>query len=378
MTGTEAVLQRFIARGHPAIRASHAKTLEFTADPQIGERATCVVGVAAELPAVAVAGPIRLTLQVGDHCLECTAVGNSGWLPGSSAVIRRSDNRLPDTFATDADLVASRIPRELVQILRSVDTELTVTVRRAAGAAGGTLVRLRLAIGADPRLLPEATAADLVVAEDPVARARLVAAGLAPGRLAGGGTLLAAGGRLLAVSAMAPVGPGSLGQALAAAGAVEVLGFPAELAVSAAAAADSPTITVPSGSARTVAELAAANPAAALVLRCPADELAGLLSRLDRPEASVIVAPVENPERPVRTNLAGLAVSGRDELVCRVAGNPAAAGLPATDPARLVRELLAQSVTPRTIALALAALPGWSRRSAYQFVLSLSGGESAD
>ena len=126
-----------------------------------------------------------------------------------------------------------------------------------------------------------------------------------------------------------------------------------------------------------LAELAAANPAAALVLRCPADELAGLLGRLDRPGASVVVAPVDNPERPVHTRLAELAVTGRDEVICRVGGNPPAIGLPPVEPARLVRELLAQSVTPRTVALALAALPGWSRRSAYQFVLSLSGGDSA-
>ena len=40
---------------------------------------------------------------------------------------------------------------------------------------------------------------------------------------------------------------------------------------------------------------------------------------------------------------------------------------------RLVRALLAEGVSPRTIAAALGALPGVSRREAYARVLALAG-----
>jgi hypothetical protein len=390
------------AGGHPAIRASHAKTLELTAEPAITGRASCVVGVAARLPAQPVAGPIRLTLSVAGQSVSWRATGNSGWWPGSgSAVIRRSGRRLPDTFATDAELAAADLPRPLAEALAAPDATVTLQVERAAGSTG-VLVRCRLAGLGPDRVLAEAAAAELVLAEDAAARSWLASAGVpavpaSTGHTAGAAARLADGGRVLAVAGGAGT---DLTELLLAAGAVEVLGLPAELAVSAAAADRSAALHADGVRPRELPALAAAHPSLALVFRCPADRLSRLLAELGRGSTDLVLAPVDDPERPIRgrpdeltlpdratlalphrgtlalPHRGELALPHRGELACRVAGSAQPAGGPAIEPAALVRQLLAQSVSPRTVALAVAALPGWSRRSAYEFVLARSA-ESA-
>jgi hypothetical protein len=382
-----------IAGGHPAIRASHAKTLELTAETGITARASCVVGVAARLPAQPVAGPIRLTLSVAGESVSWRAIGNSGWWPASgSAVIRRSGRRLPDTFATDTELAAADLPRSLAGALAAPDAVVTLQVERAAGpigtGPGGILVRCRLAGTGPDRVLAEVAAADLVLAEDAPARSWLASAGIPTGTASAGGTAsvsaasrLAAGGRVLAVAGGAGT---DVTELLAVAGAVEVLGLPAELAVSAAAADGAAVLHADGVRLRELPALAAAHPSLALAFRCPAERLPRLLAELGRGTADLVVVPVDDPERPLRGQLSELtlperfelALPRRGELACRVAGLAQLAGGPAIEPAALVRELLGQSVTPRTVALAVAALPGWSRRSAYEFVLALSA-ESA-
>ncbi len=378
-------LARFAARGHPAIRASHAKTLELTAEPAITARASCMVGVAAALPAQPVAGPIRLTLSVAGESVSFSATGNSAWWPGSgSAVIRRSGRRLPDSYATGAGLAAADLPRSMVRALTDPDATVTVLVERDSGPADGTLVRCRVAGTGPDRLLAEIDAADLVLIEDAAARSWLASAGIPvpagkAAQLSAVQACLAGGGRLLAIAAGDGADPS---EPLAAAGSVEVLGLPAGQAVSAAAPDRSPALDAAGVRLRELPALAAAYPALALVFRCPAERLAGLLAELGRHRAAVTVARMDDPERPLRAELDDLALPGwlelprRGELACRVAGIGPPAGGPAIEPAELVRQLLGRAVTPRTVALAVAALPGWSRRSAYEFVLALSGDPS--
>ncbi len=364
-------LVRFTAHGHPAVRATHGKTLELTAEPAIGERATCVVGVAAGLPDGPVAGPIRLTLSAEGETVSCRAVGNSAWWPATgSAVIRRSGQRLPDTFATDAELAAADLPRSLARALTSPAAILTVLVERAPGPAGGTLVRCRAA-GIDlGRLRAEAAAAELVLVTDPAARPWLAAAGIDAASPGSAASRLSGGGRVLAVDGNQPADLGSL---LAAAETVEVLGVPAEHAVLAAAPGGATAVLHGGGvPPRELPVLAAANPALPLVVRCPAGRLARLLADCDRAGSQLVLAPLDDPERPHRGRLADLPLPDRGDVACWVAARPGAEQAAVIDPAALVRQLHVQSVTPRTIALAVAALPGWSRRSAYEFVLALT------
>jgi hypothetical protein len=356
---------RFTARGHQAVRATHHKTLEFTAESSITERATCVLGVAAALPARPVAGPLRFTITAGSSSVTGTATGNSAWRPGTSAVFRRSPERLPDTLATDCSLVSSAIPRELARELADPATTVTVVLEPGEEPEHGRLIRLHLAGAEDSRLAAELEAADLVLAADPAARRWLLRAGVRPGRPAEAETVLANRGRVLSVSTVAqPAAP----ELFRAAPVVEVIGVPIELAVCLAVSDPAPVLLALDAGPRELAGLAAGSPSAAVIFRCAGEDLAATVDRLDRPAAQLVVARSADPERPfILDRSATVAVAG--ELVCRLGADARAMAAP-LDPARFVRSLLTASVTPRTVALALAELPGWSRRSAYDFVLA--------
>ncbi|MFD1047674.1 DUF371 domain-containing protein, partial [Kibdelosporangium lantanae] len=66
------------AHGHENVRATHAKTFELTDDPTITPRATCVLGVDAHPvgDVRALAGPVSITLTIGDHVVTTTGIGN--------------------------------------------------------------------------------------------------------------------------------------------------------------------------------------------------------------------------------------------------------------------------------------------------------------
>jgi len=164
---------RLVGSGHPAIRATHHKTLEVTTDSDITERATCVVAVGASGLDAAVAGDIRVTVRVGTESFAFTARGNSSWQPGATAVIRRSPVRPPGTFATHATAAASDLPRTLVTALRETNASVTVDVEPLPGRLCAVLFAVDPDRPDDPRLGVELAAADLVVAEDEVV-ARLV------------------------------------------------------------------------------------------------------------------------------------------------------------------------------------------------------------
>ncbi|HEX2901812.1 MAG TPA: DUF371 domain-containing protein [Jatrophihabitans sp.] len=362
------LVTRFGARGHPQLRASHAKTLEFTTAREVTGRATCVLGVAATLPAEPAAGPLRLLIAITSpgaespaaespaaDAIEFTvdAVGNPHWQLGSSAVLRRSEHRLPDTFATSASAAASDLPREVAAALTDPGAMIEVSVLRRPSAQ--TLVRLLAGgTGAD-RLRVEAAAANLIVAEDAGARAVLTAAGIASGGEPGGRTLTV-------TSRTRPHGN---------ARADEVIGWPAELAVLAATGHAGEAVLT--AGADEVARLAARNPAAAVVFRAEPAAAAKAALAANRPAGVVAWVRPDDAERPRFGTGAVPHLPERGEVVMQLGPEPAAAAAAAVDPAALVRGLLGQGVSPRTAALALAGVPGWSRRSAYEFVLSVSG-----
>ncbi|APU13239.1 MULTISPECIES: DUF371 domain-containing protein [Actinoalloteichus] len=371
---------RLRCRGHAAVRGTHAKTLEFSTDADITARATCVIGVAAESvgPAEsAVAGPLRITISAGGVEAVVHATGNSLWQPGSSAVVRRSSERLPDTLATDADLSAAGLPRELMRQAAEPTAEIDVLVERAPGPPGGVLVRFRAGPGREHRLAVECAAADLVIAEDAAARAVVAAHGARAGRAAEAAACLAAGGRVLAVSTSDVTDP-SVTAVLAAPirPAVEVLGLPPELAVSAVSPQTTPVLSAGRLPPREVSRLVAAHPGTAVVFGAPAAELPRVLAEVDRQagprRVAVVSATPAGAERPWWGPATELRAPERGDVLCRVDAEQDTDLLPRVDPTSLVNALLADSVSARTIALALAAQPGWSRRSAYDFVLALN------
>ena len=120
-----------VGRGHPAIRATHAKTFELTAEPAISARATCVLAVGTVLdPNLAsLRGRVRLTLATpGLPALTGEATLNPRRVLTDRAVIRRSHTLDADTLAVGSTLTADDLPDDFASALTDPGREVTLTV----------------------------------------------------------------------------------------------------------------------------------------------------------------------------------------------------------------------------------------------------------
>lgn len=108
------------ARGHRAIRGTHARSIELAPEDEIGLGATCVVGVSSEVPEeVALArGPLRLTLAAGGHTSALLAWRSPSWASARRIVVRTSTFTDGDTFAFGATAGAADLDQGLLGALR--------------------------------------------------------------------------------------------------------------------------------------------------------------------------------------------------------------------------------------------------------------------
>lgn len=343
---------RFTGRGHPAIRATHDKTLEIALDGDITGRATCVIAVAGEAdPAAPMAGPVRIRIAAGGERVSLDAVANPNWEPGGAAVIRRSALRLPGTFATEAGAAAADLPRELVAALQDPDALITVDVVAVPDAEPTVVLVAADATmaGPDARLAAELQRADRVEPQDAAARR------LAPPRSGDGPR------RLVVATAGLPVNTDP------AATRIETVGLPATLAA-AAAAGPGPLTVAPGGA--DVRDALRRTPADhRLVLTVPAARLSEVLALAGQLRGRAAGVAVQEFGRPVRFAGAPPELASRADVAVCLA--PAPAG-EAIDPAvrAAVDELVRAGTPTRTVARALAALTGWDRRRAYDAVLA--------
>ncbi|WP_329106760.1 DUF371 domain-containing protein [Micromonospora sp. NBC_01699] len=167
--------------GHPRIRATHAKTLEFTHDTEVTERATCVVGVAAVLDPAELGllrGRVRYTVEAAGYEATGEATINPDHAVRDGLVLRRSHHNDPGTLAVAATLTAEDLDRELAAALTDPATAVTLTLVEVTPPA--PLVLLRPAGSAVPAgrldlLWRHADATvDLVGVREPVAAAAVV------------------------------------------------------------------------------------------------------------------------------------------------------------------------------------------------------------
>jgi len=351
---------RFVGRGHPAVRATHDKTLEFSPEPDITARATCIVSVATRVEQPRpFAGPLRITITAAGQSATLDAVGNPGWDPTGPAVVRRSPVRSAGTFATEATVTAAGLPRLLAEALRDPATEVVVEVEPLPGAPTVVLVALDpLGAPGDRRLAAEFAAADLVVAEDGTA-ARLLGERAAHGPVEVDGRVLVVASEDL---------PGRAVVHALATARLETVGLPPGLAAAACAPARGPLLVAPDG-ADLPQVLRRSAAGTRVVVPTTADRAPHLLTAASAVLGShhAVLATADRP--PVRL-VAGDRPPGRDAVSVCVVGD---AGAEELDPAvrAAVEGLLADGVPTKAVARALATLTGEPQRRAYDTVLGL-------
>jgi 16S rRNA (cytidine1402-2'-O)-methyltransferase len=408
----------FVCRGHPNVTATHAKTLEFTRDPEISRRATCVLGVSSshdDRALTALRGEVEVVLECDGARDAFTATISPFFLGDSSLVFRRGAGLRGRTIAFDASKTAATIDRDLVTRLQSSDRELTVTIN-AVGSEPvvGALFVVSLPIGNDAdigrRAVEVLEGVDLVLAED---TRRLRALGQRVGidvgratsyhdhneseRVEGVLERLRDGARVALVSdAGTPLfsDPGYVVVSRAVAAGIPVCPVPGPSAALAALAASGMPIDrfvfggfLPRRSAaRRQAMQQLSAPGFAVVLYEAAPRLAETLADIAAvcPGWSACLArEVTKTFEEFRygtaaelaTEIASEKVLGECTLVVAppVAAESDAPPTTATDNQLddLLRSLLAQGVPASTVAQALRVIPGIGRNQAYERVLAL-------
>lgn len=372
------------ARGHPDVRATHAKTLEVTTEPDITSRATCVVGIAppGALDGLrGLRGPVTVTLRAAGHSERITAVANPAFSDATRAVVRRSGRRSPETLAVEADRAAADLDRDLARALADPDVEIEVVVETAPASPQATaalvLVPRAPGVAGEP---PVPTAAGAGEAAERLERGEAVALACDLDRPGEKVTALVGEAAGAGVPVRAAPGVEESTAALVAAGLLgvphAVLGAPPSTSVArgrqlralgALGVAGVWRGRVPR-LAPLLADLAAWRPGApAAVLLDPggfeeallaaaAGELAGQAGGTPARLRAVAVADLREPAGPDAAGgiAEGAAAAGVDGAVRDV-----------------LAALLAEGVTPRTLARALQRLPGVSGREGYEVVLAL-------
>jgi uncharacterized protein len=129
-----------IGRGHAAITASHAKTVELVAEPEIGPRATCVAAVDSRVESgdlLGLRGWIDLTIEAGGMADVVRGHANPAFSPGDRLVVRRAPAPVRDALLVEADRGAADLDRRLVAALAHPGATVTVTLSPAQDERGG-------------------------------------------------------------------------------------------------------------------------------------------------------------------------------------------------------------------------------------------------
>jgi hypothetical protein len=347
---------RCVGSGHPAIRATHHKTLEITSDEDISQRATCVIAVRATGPDSAVAGDVRVTVRAGEHQFTLTARGNSSWGPGGPLVIRRSPVRLAGTFATHATAAANDLPRELVGALQDPHAEISLDIEPLPGRLCAVLFAADPTDrGDDPRLRAEVAAADQVIAEDAAAAALVGEPVANEPRPVTGRTLVVATHDLPGRTVIADLSSVD----------VETVGLAPALAAAAAFPARGPLVLTPENPA---AALRDARRGTRVVVEVAVDQVMAVLRRAGQEAGVEQAVLVQGSAPPVRvaTDVPVELWGGEPVQICFGAGGDG--GL---DPRvrAAVDALVEEQVPTRAAARVLAELTGWPRRTAYEYLL---------
>ena len=413
----------FLCHGHPRISGSHTKTVEFTRDADVTGRATCVLGVRSEHDDHELArlrGEVEVTLDCAGAHDRFTATMTPFFLGDDGLVFRRGPGLRGRTCAFDASKSAADVDRELVRVVADPAAELRVTIRELGGGdQRGALFVVSVPIGNDDDLSPRARRvlefADLVLAEDTrrfrdlTQRVGLSVAGRVlsyhdHNEAERAGEVLSQLERGARVALVSDAGtplfsdPGYVVVSRAVEAGIAVSPVPGPSSVLAVLSASGLAVDrftyagfLPRRSAARQSEIRRLTESGdAFVVHEAPRRVEGLLADLAAvcPSWNVCIGRevtkvFEEFRRATAAELAGDAAADVDDargeftiVVAPPAGSPARGNEPdaATDEQldRLVRALLEQGVTTKTIAKALSELPGVSHKQAYARVLAIA------
>ncbi|MBF0152140.1 MAG: 16S rRNA (cytidine(1402)-2'-O)-methyltransferase [Magnetococcales bacterium] len=164
-------------RGHLNIQASHAKTLELTNDLDVTQRGSCIVGVAADYDAEALAalrGPICITLTCNEQVESLFAVISPTFKPGDPLIIRRHPLPQGNSLAHAASKSARDLDRAFIDALRKPGARVVIDVEPVVipetNTTQGMLYIVSLPIGnpldISPRVQATLAGVDRILAED--------------------------------------------------------------------------------------------------------------------------------------------------------------------------------------------------------------------
>ena len=133
--------ERFTARGHSSISATHEKTIEVTKETQLTTQGDCIAAIDAEKGLADLGEDIRraarnpdstisLTLRIGSLVFTTTGRGDPAltWKHPTDMVARMSGYVCSRTLMVHANKATIHIPRSFVQVLKDPNTVVIVTV----------------------------------------------------------------------------------------------------------------------------------------------------------------------------------------------------------------------------------------------------------
>lgn len=124
---------RFSAKGHPAMSANHANTLELTKDTHLTAQGDCIVGVEADFELSSLKKLLthdRLALRLesnGEHD-ELSFTPNKDFDDTCELVIRKSEYVSKRTFGIRANKAAKDLNPRLLKKIKNNLATLTITI----------------------------------------------------------------------------------------------------------------------------------------------------------------------------------------------------------------------------------------------------------
>lgn len=122
--------------GHKNIRSLHQKTIEITTEPDLTLNGDCIIGVGASCGCNDIPEKMKkllqssktnilFTIKVKDFSFKVKGTGHDKLVltHPHDIVIRKSSFVCPRTLATNCDKASDSIPRQMIKILQSPDTQ---------------------------------------------------------------------------------------------------------------------------------------------------------------------------------------------------------------------------------------------------------------